>query len=505
MALGIIQAGTEHDEAEAALCRRSFRHYAKRAWSEIDPAPFIANWHTDAICDHLQALYERQIKKLIINIPPGTAKSMMAGVLWPSWVWTKNPSWQLLGASYEQGLATRDAVKARELMRGEWYTRWFRGPNSPFSGEPWEFADDQDLKTFYRNTAHGHRLSLGVGGKGTGYRGHALLIDDPISVKDAYSKIIRDTCIKWKDETMSSRFNDKANATECLIMQRVHEEDLTGHLLRKGDWECLRLPAEFELKHRCRTRTWSGAEFWKDPRQEEGELLFPALFPASVLKTMKRDVGSYGYAGQFQQRPAPAEGGILKRDWFNRRWYIPGHQEAIEGLQCRPVPLSFDFHAIFVDATFKDTSKSDFVAIGVFGIKGPDVYLLQLIWDRLSFSATVQALVDLRSKWPKVTGIFIEDKANGPAIIDVLKNKVPGLVPIEPDGGKESRVHAAAPFIEAGNFWLPLYNPRIEDFIAEATSFPKAPHDDAIDMVAYALLRFCGRSGSEMLDALARE
>lgn len=492
------------DETDAALCRRSFRHYAQRAWNEIDPAPFVPNWHVDAICEHLQAVYEGQIKRLIINIPPGTAKSMMAGVLWPSWVWTKRPSWQLLGASYEQGLATRDAVKARELMRGPWYTRWFRSELSPFDGEPWEFSEDQDNKTYYRNTAHGHRLALGVGGKGTGYRGHALLIDDPISAKDAHSKVKRDGAIKWKDETMSSRFNDKENAQEVLIMQRLHELDLTGHLLRKGGWEHLRLPAEFELKHRCKTRTWRGADFWKDPRQAEGELLFPALFPKPVLDGLKVDVGSYGYAGQYQQRPAPAEGGILKRDWFKRRWLLPG-QDPIEGLECRPVPARFDMISVWTDAAFKKTEDSDRVAIGVFGVKGPDLYLLQLIWDRMGFNDTCAHLLKLRNTWPQLSGIYVEDKANGSAIIETLRGKVAGVIGVEPDGGKEARIHAVAPFIEAGNLWLPLSAAWLEDYIVEASSFPKAPNDDAIDMTAYALTHYCAKRYSTILDALTKD
>jgi predicted phage terminase large subunit-like protein len=508
----ILSKGIEPEEAEAAHCRARFRRYVERAWREIDPKPFIPNWHVDAICDHLQALYERKIKRLIINVPPGTAKSMLCSVLWPSWVWTKDPSWQLLGASYEVGLATRDAVKARDLMRGEWYTRWFRGPESPFTGEPWDFQADQDLKTHYKNTQLGTRQALGVGGKGTGYRGHALLIDDPISAKDAHSEIIRKACVTWKDETMSSRFNDKENATELLIMQRLHEEDLTGHLLRKGGWEHLRLPAEHETKTPkvhftgpCQTFKADGTPFWKDPRTQPGELLFPKLFPQHVLETLKKDLGSYGYAGQYQQRPAPAEGGILKREWFGRRWYIPGHESPVEGFTCRPIPDRFPLYAVFVDASFKDTKDSDKVAIGVFGIDGPDIYLLRLIWDRLSFTATVQALLDLRNKWPRLSGIYIEDKANGTAIMDTLKSKIAGLVPIEPDGGKESRIHAASPFIEAGNLWLPLNAAWVDDYITEAISFPKAPHDDAIDMTGYALLKFCGRNNSSLLEALARE
>lgn len=507
------------DEYEAAKCRASFRHYVARAWREIDPAPFIPNWHSDAISDHLQAVTEGQIQRLIINISPGMAKSMICGVLWPSWTWIKRPSWQLLGASYEVQLATRDAVKARELMRGEWYTRWFRGPSKPFSGEPWEFTDDQDLKQYYKNTEFGHRLALGVGGKGTGYRGHALLIDDPISARDAHSKLARETCVKWKDETMSSRFNDKAKAMEVLIMQRLHEEDLTGHLLRKGGYEHLKIPARYEAKTPCKTslpvtKIFPGTETgwlsdvkvkttWEDPRTEEGESMFPALLSEPVMISLAKDVGSYGFAGQYQQRPAPAEGGILKREWFRRRWLMPG-EAALTGLDTRPLPESFDQLAVFVDASFKDTAKSDFVAIGLVGIKHPDVYLLKLIWDRLSFTATVAALQGLVKNVKGVQGIYIEDKANGPAIIDTLKGKLAGLIPIEPDGGKEARIHAAAPFIEAGNFWLPQTGAQVEDFITEATSFPKAPHDDAIDMVTYALLRFCGRNRFALWDALGR-
>lgn len=828
------------DVTEAALCLKSFRLFAARAWREIDPAPFIASWHVDAICDHLQALYEGSIQRLIINIPPGAAKSMLCGVLWPAWVWAKNPSWQLLSASYEVQLATRDAVKARNLMRSDWYSRHFR-TEGEFVSESWDFSDDQDLKQFYRNTRFGLRQALGVGGKGTGYRGHclsgsamieteqglmrmdtlcamaspprvwslnhesgkpelvrvlatskryaltrdictvtgarvsctnehpiysdgayrrsenlrpgdsliacsralvpsvpdcfpsagvrtaeeagggahefllssvrngfhkrttredglalqhmpdasaqsrspsapgkgvlfsvsphtrqqngdssvsrvpqvvqpdklptpvlfsavcqqdaqpfdagsgelsfqnrnelrgvvssdatidhgarrmavrqlqgaganigcavarpdnqaqqsdysprgreagqqpsdqsrdvvrpmphstpqiqndevalvgrlgrtyepvydiqvernsnffansilvhnSLLIDDPISAADAHSKIARDTCIRWKDETMSSRFNNLEKATELLIMQRLHEEDLTGHLLRQGDWEHLNLPAEFEVKRRCATRLWGG---WSDPRTFEGESMCDALFPKHVLTRQKRKLGSYGYAGQYQQRPAPAEGGILKRDWFNRRWVLPG-ELAPEGMECKALPARFDLLSLWTDAAFKDTSHSDFVAIGVVGTKGPNCYLLQLKWERMSFTATMAALVDLKNKWgPRgLSGIYIEDKANGTAIMNALKGKIPGLIPVEPEGGKEARIQAAAPFIESGNLWLPLHAPWVDDYITEATSFPKAPHDDAIDMTAYFLSHYCGKGFNHILEALSRD
>lgn len=487
----------EADETEAALCQRSFRLYVARAWREIDPAPFVPAYHIDAICDHLQALAEGHLQKLIINVPPGTAKSMLCSVLWPTWVWARKPEWQLLGASYEVGLATRDAVKARELMRGDWYTRHFR-TEGLLCKQSWDFAGDQDLKQHYKNTKRGLRQALGVGGKGTGYRGDALLIDDPVSALDAHSKNARETAIRWKDETMSSRFNNKAKATELLIMQRLHENDLTGHLLEKGGWEHLCLPAEFEPSRRCKTSLP-----WTDTRKEEGELLFPALFSKDVLTKLKKDVGSYGYAGQYQQRPAPAAGGVLQREWFSRRWMLPG-QKPIQGLECRALPMQFDHISMWTDAAFKKTEDSDYVAIAVVGVKGPDCYLLQLTWEQMTFTGTVAALVDVRNKWASkgLAGVYVEDKANGTAVMDVLKGKIPGLIPVEPEGGKEARIHACSPFIEAGNLWLPLHAPWVDDYITEASAFPKAPHDDAIDCTAY-FLNFYGKRKVGILEAMA--
>lgn len=492
------------EELAHGLAARSFKWFVRLAWDKIDPSPLVWNWHVEAICDHLQAVTEGQIRRLIINIPPGHAKSMLVSVLWPAWVWAKKPQWRALFASYELGLVTRDAVKCRDLMRSEWYERWFRGTNSPFECCPsWSFADDQDQKTYFSNTAGGFRVALSVGGKGTGYRGDALIIDDPMKADDAHSKLARETVIRWKTETMSSRFNDPKKASEVLIMQRLHEDDLSGYLLKQGGWQHLRLPSEFERHQGSKTYTIKNKKFWSDPRFREGELLFPQKFPREVLDELKsgRGMGSYAYAGQHQQRPVPAEGGLIKRAWFNRRWVLPG--EALpDGVEARHVPTNFDNYTCWVDAAFKKTSDSDRVAIGVFGSKGADQYLLELVWAQMGFVDTVKALLDVRARWPKMSGIYIEDKANGSAIIDTLKGKLPGIIPINPDGGKEARVASASPFIEAGNLWLPYSAPWVEDFITEACAFPKAPHDDAIDMTAYALLALCGRSSLSMLEAL---
>lgn len=430
--------------------------------------------------------------------------SMLTSVLWPAWVWIRRPEWQVISASYELSLVTRDAVKARELMRSDWYQKYFRGGKSPFSNcKKWDFTDDQDQKTFYSNSSGGFRVALSVGGKGTGYRGSTIFIDDPLKAGDAHSKLARENVIRWKTETMATRFNDPTTASEVLIMQRLHEDDLTGYLLRQGGWQHLCLASEFDPDKRSKTYTKNGLLFWEDPRNEKGELLFPQKFTPKVLEDLKsgRGMGSYAYAGQHQQNPVPADGGLIKREWFNRRYVLPGGHKR-EGLEVRELPKQFDSYTAWVDATFKKTDDSDRVAIGVIGQKGPDLYLLELVWKQMGFVETVQALVDVRNRWRRLSGIYIEDKANGSAIIDTLKTKMPGIIGVEPDGGKESRIAAASPFIEAGNFWLPQDALWVDDFILEATSFPKAPHDDAIDMVAYALLELCGRSSTTFLEAM---
>lgn len=556
---------------ERERCLRSFAYFVKRAWPMIDPAPLVWGWHLDALCAHLQAVTEGRIKRLIINIPPGHAKSMIVSVLWPAWSWARRPSWQVMTASYDETLATRDAVKTRTLIE----TPWFREllTRDPRTGKSWELAGDQNVKTYYANTAFGFRMCVTVG-SGTGKRGDALVIDDPQNAQKALDDDQRQKVIVWKTETMSSRFNDMDDAVEVIIQQRLHEEDLAGFLLKSGGYVHLCLASEWEdttaadWPCRCPSckagHTWAKPKppeqldrpvvrhegeseeswarrdrermqrrkawlreapmrpFWRDPRWgKTGALLFPAKFPREVLEQAKLPrvgMGPNAYAGQHQQRPVPKGGNLIRAEWLARRWHMPGCESGlsealIPGLVRRPYnprAKASKRRVIVTDAAFKDEATSDFVAIGVFDLVGPDLYLIDLVWDHLSFSATAQTLVDLRKKWsgPAAGGVvgavYIEDRANGTGLLEVLRKKVPGLIPIEPLGSKYARVSAAADFIQAGNLWLPADHDRMGDLVIEATRFPKAPHDDAVDMLAYALLILLGSSGSSWLGAMVK-
>lgn len=488
---------------EAELCRRSFKHFVKCAWRYADSAPLVWNDALEAICLHLQAVADGRIQHLLINVPPGFGKSLTTSVLWPAWLWARDASKQMLTSSYELGLATRDAVKARDLMRTEWYKVRF--------GSEWEFADSQDQKTYYSNTQKGHRNSISVGSRGTGYRGDLLVVDDPLNATDAYSDVRRAGAITWFDEGMQNRFNDMSQAHIVCIMQRLHQEDLSGHILRTRcatpapgrAWQHLCLPMEFEPTNRCVTYTLDGAELWRDPRSTEGQLLFEGKFPADIVASLKTSLGGLAYAGQYQQRPTPASGGMLQREWLSHRWYREGEMP-MPGLDCRKLPTKLDSWTISADCTFKAQEDSDYVAISVWARCGPDAYLIDMRRARLGFVDTVGAINDLRNKYPQATRILVEDKANGSAVVEVLRKRVPGIIAVEPNGGKESRVAAVSSYFEAGNVWLPLNATWVGDYVEECLAFPKGAHDDMLDSSTQALSRLLTKGSLARLEALAR-
>lgn len=478
------------EEVRAERARRDFAVFVEDAWPIVEPsAPFIQGRHLDALTAHLQAVAEGRIQNLLINIPPGHAKSLLVSVLWPAWMWALEaqlgrpggPGWRGLFSSYASELAIRDSVKCRALVESEWYQR-------AFVRDRWELSSDQNVKSYFQNTKLGFRASLSVGGKTTGFRGDAIVVDDPLNAVDAHSKAARDAAIRWWDQAMGNRLNDLRKGVRVVIMQRLHEEDLSGHLLRQGGWVHLCLPTKFEPKRKCVT-----AIGWSDWRSKADELLFPALFPADVVAAEERRLGSLGFAGQHQQRPSPADGTLFKRSWW-KRWHRAG-EFVPEGVESRLLPERFDEVLLSVDAAFKDLKTSDYVAIGAWGRIGPDKFLLDQIRDKLSFSETVKAILDLVAKHPLARAKLIEDKANGSAVIDVLKKKVPGIIAVDPEGGKEARAAAISPEVEAGNVFVPLHAPWVADYLEELAAFPNGAHDDQVDQTSQALLRYMRRRG----------
>ena len=270
------------------------------------------------------------------------------------------------------------------------------------------------------------------------------IIDDPLNAKDQFSDAKLEECKFWLDNVMSSRFNDSAKGARVIIMQRLSERDLSGHVIAQGGYEHLCLPSEFEPERRCVTSTG-----WTDPRTEYGELMFEQLFPREVIEKAKVELATYGFAGQHQQRPAPLTGGIWKNYWW--RYWKPANVDlppvsvrtedgTVMEIIAQDLPDAFDEEMLSFDCSFKDLNESDYVAGGHWGRKGVFKYLLlDSIHARLSFTATVEAFKQMCARNPKASTKLVEDKANGTAVIDTLKGKISGIIPVNPEGGKVAR------------------------------------------------------------------
>jgi len=418
--------------------------------------PLIDNWHIDALAIHLQAVAEGKIRFLMINIGPGYAKSIIASVMFSAWLWARRPQTRIIAATYASGLTIRDSVRTRDLIMSEWFTDIF----SP----DWEMVKSNE--DFISNSKSGSRLALSVGGKATGFRADGQIFDDLLNASEKHSEAARNTAKDWAIRTMSSRFNDMRIGWRVVIGQRLHEDDPYGHMLATGDYEHLCLPSEFEPERRAKTSIG-----WTDPRTQKGELLFPVLFNVAVIAKAKKDLGAYDYAGQHQQRPAPAEGGLFKRSWW--RYYD------------KPELPELWMVIISVDASFKDKETSDYVAIHVYGFHGPRVYLLARRHDHLGFTATKDSIRVLYDEF-RPSAVLIEDKANGTAIIEELSREIPGVVAITPEGGKIARAWAASPTVESGGVYLPNEH-WAQEVVEEAAAFPNGANDDDVDALTQVL------------------
>jgi predicted phage terminase large subunit-like protein len=476
------------DEIDRELATRRLREFVRLAWPIIEPStPFVPGWHIDAIIDHLEAVTNGQIRNLLINVPPRHMKSLLVSVLWPAWEWIQHPERRWLYSSYAASLSIRDSVKCRTLIESPWYqARW---------GVRYALASDQNTKMRFENDRSGYRIATSVGGTVTGEGGDRIVCDDPHNVGEVESDTVRKSTIDWFDVVMSTRVNDPRTASKVVVMQRCHQRDLSGHLLSQGGWDHVRLPAEFE-EPRCVTSIG-----WTDPRTQPGELLWPDRFGLKEIADLKVSLGSYAAAGQLQQRPSPAGGGIFKRHWF--RYFQPrsanlppvvvrlpdGTQTSIVAIEA---PGQVEEQIQSWDCSFKDLDTSDFVVGQVWARLGAAFLLGDQIRGRMDCPATVRAVRDLTQKWPGTIAKLIEDKANGSAVIQMLQHEIPGLLPVNPSGGKVARAQAISPLVEAGNIYLPHpeYAPWVNDFIEECVQFPNGANDDQVDAMTQAILRW---------------
>jgi predicted phage terminase large subunit-like protein len=456
----------------------SLRQFVEEAWHVLEPdRPFMASWHVDAICEHLEWVTASEILRLVINIPPGHAKSLITSVLWPAWVWSWRSGWRSLFGSYDEKLSLRDSVKSRTVMQSPWFQERF--------APRWRFTSDQNVKGYYRNSRMGERLAISTSSASTGFRGDCIAVDDPINALDRHNVNELDRVADWWDKVMSSRLNDQRTGGRVIMMQRLHGKDLTGHVLAKNTgYVHLRLPTEFNPKRRCVTRTKSG-KIWYDRRRAKGELLFPELYPPDVIDQAKVDLGTWDFAAQHDQDPLPESGGIFHRAWFKR--YTRAQ-----------LPPVFAEHVQSWDFTFKKKEDTDYVVGQVWSRLGADCFLRFERRGRMGFSESKRAVRDTSKAWPEATLKLIEDKANGPAIIEDLRSDIDGIIAVQNNDGVLAGAWAIQAWCEAGNVWIPDSSewPEADDWLDEICTYPKATYDDRVACLVQAILRLKHRAGS---------
>lgn len=464
--------------------------FIRAAWRQIEPRPFLSNWHIGAIAAHLEAVAYGWIRRLVINQPPGTMKSTSVGVMFPLWVWaTQDPAHAWIYASYSAALARRDGLRTRNLIESAWWKARFPHvylPKNAPSG-----ANDYAIR------GGGWRYSTSVGGAITGRHADTLVIDDPIKPREATLRggaegaaleIVRE----WYRDTLSTRQKDPQTGRRILVMQRVHEGDLAGMLEQEGGWEFLRLPMSYEPSRAFVTFAnveGERVEFARDPRTEPGELLWPERFPPDVVAELTRDLGAAAPA-QLEQTPTPVQGATFQAAWFERRWkVIPAKATWIQSWDLR----------------FKDAPDSgDYVVGQVWAHADGEFFLVDQVRGRWSFEETCAQITLLSKAHPKAARKLVENKANGPAVVSALKRKVGGLVLVEPEGGKEARAAVSSALFEAGNVLLPESAPWLVDYIGEHIRFPRGIHDDQVDTTSQALAHLYASPSSAYREGLRR-
>ena len=480
------------EQAESSLYE-----FFQQAWPYIEgKMPYVDGKHIEAIAEHLEAVYKRQIKKLIINVPPRSGKTNLISIAFPAWVWIHNPCERFLCVSGVNSLSLEHAQRNRQLVESEWYhNNW---------GKDFPLLKDQNSKSFFQNNKSGYRQSTSVNSRTVGKGGSVIIVDDANDPGDISDVKIQNVIRFWTQK-MSSRSNNPENDCHIMVQQRIGENDLTGYIKKNDlekDWVELVLPMEYEESRKCKTvpLRYINNKTWEDWRTKEGELLIPSRMGVKAVEELKKKLGSYGYAGQYQQRPAPAVGGILQKSWF-KKWE-------------HSVMPRFDFIIQSWDTAFSDKPDAAYSACTTWGVWGENseeglykAILISMWRGRVGYPelrARAQRLAkdykDIgvhKNMYPatnKVDVCLIEAKATGDPLIRDLRAAGVPAVGYMPKGDKHSRVQRVAASIECGLIYLPTEEknkdkllPFADEFLESVITFPNAESRDLVDTMTQTL------------------
>ncbi len=459
--------------------------YIAKAWEILEPGkPLVQEWHIGYLCEHLDAVSRGQIKRLVINIPPRTLKSTIISVGWPTWQWgpfTK-PESRFMFISHEISLAIDLAVSRRSILESDWFREEY--PRVVL-------ASDQNEKKLIQNTRRGKYISTSTHGAATGKGGDFIVPDDFIDPEKADSDVERESALKAWGVKFSSRLDNKKTGAIVAIEQRTHPFDFTRKLMDIGGYTHIVIPSDNYKKEPL---------FFNFPTSKRvveiavGAACMPNNKPLDIVMAERKEKGSRIHDTQERQDP-PATGGTIF-DPKNWRYY-----DSLDALLWMIEPGSgerrlrdFDDLIQSWDCAFKELTTSDFVVGQLWARRGADRWLLDQFREQTGIGGTMKAIEQMTERWPRAARKLVEDKANGTAVMELLHSKVPGLIAVEPKGGKIVRARAVEPIQEAGNIYLPspTIAPWVLDFVGRATKFPNmgGDHDDEIDAMTQANIYF---------------
>lgn len=473
--------------------RRSLAAFTRAAWENIPSEtgrPLVWGFHLDAICEHLEAVYiHKQITHLLIEIPPGCTKTKLTGTLLPAWLWTRQANHRFLFVGNNQDLANEESMTCRNLIESDWYRGTFR--------VPWELAEDQDAKSWYKNTAGGHRLCRGIFSNTQGRKGDSVIVDDANDARKIQSAAERRRVNLAYDSSIYNRVIDFIGGVRIIIAQRTGEDDLIGHVKNHGGWECLTIPEEFDRKHRVTTCIG-----WTDPRKNDGEMLRPFQFGPEQIRR-ERSKNLLIYQAQHLQRPRSAEGIRFKLQWFQNRWRFDTDRHNViltdQRGEYRFNPYGEGCRQRYgtADGAASASTAADYTAIGTWII----TERFDLIWfackrQQLEIPDQPAVLQAQYNKW-KMEFCGVEEEFGNRALAQHGR-RMPMIIRSLNTKGNDKLTRATPAMIlaESGRFWLPDDDAALQnDFPlgeveTELTSFTGDDkldlHDDLIDIASYA-------------------
>lgn len=438
-----------------SILRSHLPSFVAKTFFTVSPGTkYHYNWHINLISEKLKQIEQGHIKRLIINIPPRYLKSICVSVAWPAWLMGHNPACKIMTASYSQVLSNKHSQDCRLLMSSPWYQTLF--PKTTIQ-------KGENRKEKFVTSQRGFRFATSTGGTATGEGGDYLIIDDPQNPNKINSKKYRHSTIEWFEQTFASRLNNKKTGAIVLVMQRLHEEDLAGYLIKNNsEWELVKIPAIFEEK-----------TIYSNIVKEANSVLHPEREGMEELNNLRKELGEYNFAAQYQQDPIPTKGTMVEKKWLQ---YFSFEEKT-------------DFTQIIQswDTAIKAKDENDYSVGITIGINDKGFYILDIMRIKAEFPELAISLQNFANKW-NPHSILIEDKASGQSLIQTLKSKIKTpIIPIKPKFDKITRFAAHTPLFEAGKIFIEhSANWRIA-LEQELLTFPKSANDDQIDSLSQAL------------------